>query len=256
MIGLLLQALVVMLTYATLWYGVSLVVKRNDIADVAWGIGYIVLIGWLIWTRPVSPVAWVIYSLVTLWGLRLAIHIGHRIIDKAEDFRYRQWRQEWGASFYWRSYLQVYLLQGFLLVIIAMPVLIAASDPMAELSFWSWLGTGFWIVGFLIQSIADRQLAHFVRHRKSPAEVLDSGLWKYSRHPNYFGEILMWWAIFFIVWPLSSGWIAVTSPLTITFLLVFVSGVPMLEKRYADHPGYQVYKKRTNVLIPWWPANE
>ncbi len=255
MIELIFQSFGIIWIYASLWYVFSLIVHRNDIADVAWGLGYVVLCIWLASTRPLNPVAWLMYLLIAVWGLRLAWHIGHRLIGKREDFRYRQWREEWGVNFYWRSYLQVYLLQGFLLVMIAMPVLVAAKAPVASLGFWSLAGAGLWVVGFLIQLIADRQLAQFVHDRKSPAEVLDTGLWRYSRHPNYFGEILMWWGLFIIVCSLPNGWVAVISPLIITWLLVFVSGIPMLERRYADHPGYQAYCKRTSKLVPWWPSN-
>ncbi|MCB0693349.1 MAG: DUF1295 domain-containing protein [Lewinellaceae bacterium] len=246
----------IILVYATGWYILSLFVRRNDIADIAWGLGYVVLCGWLILTRPVSPVFWLIASLIVIWGVRLAWHIGRRLIGKPEDFRYRKWREEWGSTFYWRSYLQVYLLQGLLLVIIAMPILVAAGHPEARLTGWSWLAAGIWLAGFLIQAIADAQLASFVRHRASREDVLDTGLWRYSRHPNYFGEILMWWAIWAITIPLPGSWLGIVGPVTITWLLVFVSGVPMLEKRYAEHTGYQGYRKRTSMLIPWWPDQD
>ncbi|MEZ5030948.1 MAG: DUF1295 domain-containing protein [Saprospiraceae bacterium] len=192
----------IILVYATGWFILSLFVRRNDIADIAWGLGYVVLCGWLILTRPVSPVFWLIASLIAIWGVRLAWHIGRRLIGKPEDFRYRKWREEWGSTFYWRSYLQVYLLQGLLLVIIAMPILVAAGHPEVRLTGWSWLAAGIWLAGFLTQAIADAQLASFVRHRASREDVLDTGLWRYSRHPNYFGEILMWWAIWAITIPL------------------------------------------------------
>lgn len=253
MIDILSEAIIIILVYATGWYILSLIVRRNDIADVAWGLGYILLCGWLVSTRMVSPVFWLIFALVAIWGVRLAWHIGRRLIGKAEDFRYRQWREEWGRTFYWRSYLQVYLLQGFLLLVIAMPILVAARHPEARLTGWSW-SAAFWLAGFVIQAVADAQLHAFIRGRTSRDEVLDTGLWRYSRHPNYFGEILMWWAIWAITLPLPGSWIGLIGPVTITWLLVFVSGVPMLENRYANHPGYQAYSRRTSMLIPWWPG--
>lgn len=244
----------VILVYATCWYLVSLIARRNDLADVAWGLGYIVLGVWLVSTRTVGPIFWLIFALITIWGVRLAWHIGRRLIGKAEDFRYRQWREEWGRTFYWRSYLQVYLLQGFMLLVIAMPMLVAAQYPQTLLTVWSWLAAAFWVAGFVIQAVADAQLFAFIRDRTSREDVLDTGLWRYSRHPNYFGEILMWWAIWAITLPLPGSWMGLIGPVTITWLLVFVSGVPMLEKRYANHSGYQAYCRRTSVLIPWWPG--
>lgn len=254
MVALLLQCFFLIGIYATLWFLISLIVRRNDIADVAWGLGYIVLIAFFILTGPVSPLAKLVYLVVTFWGLRLAFHIGSRLIGKSEDFRYRQWREEWGSTFYWRSYLQVYLLQGFLLVIIGMPLLVLAHADALAISTITWIGLVCWICGFFIQTVADRQLAHFVRNRQSKNEILDTGLWKYSRHPNYFGEIVMWWSIFVMTIPVPGSWIGAIGPLVITFLLVCVSGVPLLEKRYADHAGYQAYKARTSALIPWWPS--
>ncbi|MBK7342165.1 MAG: DUF1295 domain-containing protein [Saprospiraceae bacterium] len=151
-------------------------------------------------------------------------------------------------------YLQVYLLQGFLLVIIGMPLIVVATSQGDDIHWFSWIGLFSWIAGFLVQTFADRQLARFVKQRKSKDEVLDRGLWRYSRHPNYFGEIVMWWSVFVMTIPVPGSWIGAIGPLVITFLLVYVSGVPLLEKRYADHPGYQAYKARTSALIPWWPS--
>jgi steroid 5-alpha reductase family enzyme len=148
----------------------------------------------------------------------------------------------------------VYLLQGFLLVIIGMPLIVLAHADAVAISTITWIGLVCWICGFLIQTVADRQLAHFVRNRQSKNEILDTGLWKYSRHPNYFGEIVMWWSIFVMTIPVPGSWIGAIGPIVITFLLVYVSGVPLLEKRYADHAGYQAYRKRTSVLVPWWPS--
>ncbi len=255
MVELFIQSLAIIGIYATLWFSLSLYFRRNDIADIAWGGGYLVLILWFLMTRPTSAVAGVIYLLVAFWAIRLAIHIGWRLRGKPEDFRYRQWREEWGPHFYLRSFLQVYILQGLLLVIIAMPLMIAAHAGMMAIGWMTWVGIFGWVAGFLFQAVADRQLTRFVKHRQSKEEVLDTGLWRYSRHPNYFGEIVMWWSIFIMVFPLPGGWIGVVSPLMITWLLVFVSGVPMLEKRYADHPGYQAYRKKTSKLVPWWPTN-
>ncbi len=239
--------------YATFWFLISIRLKRNDVADIAWGLGY-VLLAWLLWaTEKRSSHALLVYLLTTIWGLRLAIHIFLRNRQKKEDFRYKQWREDWGKNVLWRSYLQVYVLQAFFLLIIATPLFVLSQAEEKSWNLLTYLGIGFWLLGFYFQAVGDHQLMQFKKRRKSKEEVLQTGLWKYSRHPNYFGEIVMWWAVFLIVLPLPLGWLAVISPLTITFLLIFVSGIPMLEKKYEGYAEFEAYKKRTSVLIPWWP---
>jgi steroid 5-alpha reductase family enzyme len=248
LVTLLLPAAVILWLYATGWFLVAVILKRNDIADIAWGLGYCLLCVWLFLTQPTGPVNLLLYVLVCLWGLRLSVHIYFRNRGKGEDFRYKQWRTEWGKSFYWRSYLQVYLLQAFLLLIISTPIL-SASMFTASWSLFTGVGLSMWVLGFLFQSIGDFQLTQFIK-TKQPGEIMQWGLWKYSRHPNYFGEILMWWGIYCIVLPLRNSWWTIISPITITLLLVFVSGVPMLEKKYAGNVAYEAYKKRTWSLVP------
>ena len=241
-----LSAAIILGVYASGWFVVGILLKRNDIADIAWGLGYCLLCVWLFLTQPVGPINFLLYAVVCLWGIRLSAHIFFRNRGKAEDFRYRQWRMEWGKTFYWRSYLQVYLLQAFFLLIISTPILWASTFTTT----WSWftgIGLTVWVVGFLFQSIGDFQLSQFCK-TKQPGEIIQHGLWKYSRHPNYFGEIVMWWGIYCVVLP--TGWWTLISPLTITLLLVFVSGVPMLEQKYVGNPEYEAYKKRTWALVP------
>jgi steroid 5-alpha reductase family enzyme len=241
-----LSAAIILWVYATGWFVVGVILKRNDVADIAWGLGFVLLAGWLFSTQPVGLVNIVLYAALCLWGMRLSGHLYLRNRGRAEDFRYGQWRKEWGSTFYWRSYLQVYVLQAFFLLLISTPMLWASVFPAA----WSWfmgVGASVWVVGFLFQSISDYQLKQFCK-TKQPGEIMQQGLWKYSRHPNYFGEIVMWWGIYCMVLP--AGWWTLISPVTITVLLVFVSGVPMLEKKYAGHADYEAYKKRTWALVP------
>jgi steroid 5-alpha reductase family enzyme len=240
----------IILIYASSWYIISLFSRRNDVADIAWGLGYIVLCIYCYLYVSVQPTAVVVYALVTLWGLRLSIYIGLRNGKKTEDFRYKQWREEWGKTFYWRSYLQVYLLQGLFLLIISCPIILAAYSEPSPLHWSAYVAVGFWIIGFYWQSVGDYQMTQFRKNRLDKNEVMNKGLWKYSRHPNYFGEILMWWAVFVIVLPMEYGIYAMLSPLMITWLLVFVSGVPMLERKYKGNPRYDEYKQNTPALIP------
>ena len=244
---------IIIFVYTAIWFAVSVYKKRNDVADIAWGIGYIILCIYLLASYPATPISILLYSLVTTWGLRLSLHIYTRNKNKTEDFRYKAWRDEWGKFFYLRSYLQVFLLQGIFLLIIISPVIHAAVAEKLQWNAFTWIGLYCWIVGFYFQAVADWQLTVFKADKNNKGLIIQTGLWKYSRHPNYFGEVLMWWSIFIITIPLANSLYFIISPLTITLLLVFVSGIPMLEKKYKGNPAFEDYKKRTSVLIPMPP---
>ncbi len=239
--------------YASIWFGISVYKKRNDVADIAWGIGYIIICVFLFICYPSYPVLKLLYVLVTLWGLRLSIHIYLRNKNKAEDFRYKAWREEWGKYFYLRSYLQVFLLQGVFLLVIISPVIHTAVAGFMQWDIFTWIGLCCWLIGFYFQAVADWQLEVFKSNQKNKGLIIQTGLWKYSRHPNYFGEIVMWWSIFIITIPVTNSFYFIISPLTITLLLVFVSGIPMLEKKYKGNAAFEDYKKRTSALIPMPP---
>ena len=250
MISIFLESALILFAYASLWFIVSIWKKRNDLADIAWGLGYVLLSGYQVLTRDIHPVLLVCFILIAIWGIRLSIFIYLRNRNKPEDFRYAQWRKEWGSMFYIRSFLQVYLLQAFFLLIIISPVLFSASFDHSEWSIFTVLGVLIWAIGFYWQSVGDTQLKRFVKNRKSKEDILETGLWRYSRHPNYFGEITMWWGIYLIVFPLPGSLFFIIGPITISLLIRYVSGVPMLEKRYEDNERYQEYKKRVPILFP------
>jgi steroid 5-alpha reductase family enzyme len=257
----LIQAALVVFCHSVFWFIFSLIAKRNDVADIAWGLGFILIVLFLSLVHPTNAHSRAAYTLVIIWGIRLAVHIGRRNSQKKEDFRYAKWRNEWGNTFFWRSFVQVYLLQGFFMFIIASPLyeLAEASyslkqfDSIWEFPFLFWIA--LWLLGFLWQAIADYQLVQF-KKRRQPGEIMTTGLWKFSRHPNYFGEILMWWAIWLMTGFPDFGLWAIISPLTITFLLAKVSGIPMLEAKYKGNPAFEAYKQSTPDLIPWFPKKE
>lgn len=256
MVHTLFQTALLIFGYVTLWFIVSLIKKRNDVADIAWGLGFIVICLGLFATQPLSPISTLVYVLVTLWGLRLAIHIGLRSKGKAEDFRYKKWREEWGKYFLIRSYLQVYILQGFFMLIIALPILIAGIAPPQYMSTFTVIGSVIWSIGFAYEAIGDYQLSVFIKNKQDKNDIMQTGLWRYTRHPNYFGEVLLWWGIFIITLPLQNGFYGIISPLMITFLLLYVSGIPMLEAKYKGNAAFEAYKRRTSAFFPMPPKME
>lgn len=246
--------ILILFGYMTFWFLVSLVKKRNDVADVAWGLGF-VLITWVsFFLADASGIrSMLVGMLVSIWGLRLAWHIHSRNKGKAEDYRYQEWRKAWGKWFYPRSYLQVYLLQGALLFLIASPVLRINEAPGTELGWLDGVGLAVWLVGFYFEAVGDAQLNRFIKNPENKGRLMQGGLWAYTRHPNYFGEVTQWWGIWLLALSVSNGWLSIIGPLTITFLILKVSGIPMLEKKMAQHPDFVEYKRKTSVFIPMIP---
>lgn len=238
--------------YVTLWFVISLFKRRNDVADVAWGLGFVLLAWTSFFLSGGSGIrGLMVCILVSIWGIRLAWHIQARHRGKAEDFRYLAWRREWGRWFYLRSYAQVYLLQGALLFLIALPVLMINKSAGQAFGFLNGIGLCVWLFGFVFESVADAQLARFGGDALNKGEILQSGLWQYTRHPNYFGEVVQWWGIWLMAFGVPGGWVGVIGPLTITILILKVSGVPMLEKKMAGNSKFEEYKRRTNMFFPW-----
>lgn len=240
--------------YMSIWFLLAVALKRNDLADIAWGLGFIFIALISIWYQgDINLMFAVVLVLVAIWGLRLAGHIYLRNRHKKEDFRYLKWRQEWGKWFYIRSYLQVFMLQGAFLLIIALNIIIAATHGRDSLNFINVIGLAVWLVGFIFEAVSDWQLARFIKDPINKDIVMTSGLWRYSRHPNYFGEVAQWWGIWLIVVGANWWWLGIVSPLLITFLILKVSGVPMLEKKYFGRLDFENYKKTTNKFFPWLP---
>lgn len=247
-----LTLILILFVYMSLWFVVSLIKKRNDVADVAWGLGF-VLMTWVSFFISIdSGVRGLLVGLlVSIWGLRLAWHIHARNKGKAEDYRYLAWRKEWGKWFYPRSYLQVYLLQGMFLFLIVIPVLLINKHAGSGLGLLDFIGVAVWLLGFYFEAVGDAQLARFIKDPVNKGKLMQSGLWAYTRHPNYFGEVTQWWGIWLIALSVPNGLFAIIGPLTITLLILKVSGIPMLEKKMAEHPDFADYKKRVSVFIPY-----
>lgn len=248
------QSGIIILVYCSAWFIISLLKKRNDVADIAWGLGYIALCAYYVAQSGTNAREVLLAALVLVWGTRLAWHIYRRNRDKTEDFRYAEWRKQWGKWFYLRSYAQVYILQGFLLLLVIAPITVVASRAgQPALGWLDAVGLLMWLLGFYFEARGDKELKDFLANQANKGKVMDQGLWAYTRHPNYFGEVTMWWGIWVISLAGPGGWYGIVGPLTITSLILFVSGVPMLEKKYAADPAYQAYAKRVSKFVPWWP---
>jgi steroid 5-alpha reductase family enzyme len=244
------------LTLLTLVWVISVRLRDASIADICWGPGF-GLLAWLycLLSPALTPRSWLVAALVTLWGARLALHIGRRNHGKGEDPRYRAMRAVHGPAFWWRSLFTVFWLQGAILWFVAIPLLVAvrAAEPDA-LTAVDALGVVLFAAGFGFEVVGDYQLERFKAEPANRGRVLDRGLWRYTRHPNYFGDAMLWWGLYVIAAGTNDGWLTVLSPALMTFLLIRVSGVALLEEGLrASKPGYNAYIARTPAFFPWFP---
>jgi len=244
----------VLIFMTLIWIG-SLVRKDASIVDSFWGLGFVMLaVIYFALGGGFPPRKLLLTILVAIWGLRLAIHIFARNAGKGEDKRYRAWRVQNPQDFWWISYFRVFLLQGVLMLIISAPLLAAQIGPQPEaLTVLDWAGLALWLVGFSFEAIGDWQLVRFKADPANAGSVLNTGLWAYTRHPNYFGEAVLWWGYFLIAAGAGGYW-SIFSPVLMTFLLVRVSGVALLERTLTkERKGYTEYVARTSAFIPWFP---
>jgi len=254
MIDFILYSVAAVFLYMTIIFFIALIKKDNSIVDIAWGIGFI-LVAFLTFflERGFISRHILITTLIFIWGSRLAVHILIRKKGKGEDFRYAQWRKDWGKWFVFRSFFQIFMLQAVLLLIVAYPIVLINHSTEEGISFLYVIGVIIWIKGFFYEAVGDYQLLKFKGKEENRGKIMTQGIWKYTRHPNYFGETLIWWGIFLISLSAKNGWTAIISPILITFLLLKVSGIPMLEKKYAGNKEFTEYAKKTSAFIPWFP---
>ena len=240
-----------------LWL-LSLRLRNAAIVDIFWGSGF-GLLSWLYFALSAGflPRKLLVATLVTVWGVRLSVHIWRRNHGRAEDFRYRAWRVQWAGNFAWRSLLQVFMLQGALMWLISAPLLLAqtATAP-AALGLLDGLGTLLWLAGFIFEAGGDWQLERFKANPDNAGRIMDSGLWRYTRHPNYFGDALLWWGLYLLAAASPAGIWAIGSPLLMMVLLMRVSGVTLLEKSLGQRPEYREYIARTPAFFPWRPKRQ
>ena len=262
MLSTLLWVTVVVWGLFTATWLVALVRRDASTIDWIWAPGFAV-IAWstdILSTSPAEPmpgVTLVVLFLITAWGIRLGSHLITRNLHHGEDRRYAELRKKGGPGWFLRSYVTVFLLQGALMLVVSVPVIVLIVQAgEGSLSAWPlYLGAGITLAGIVIEGLADHQLKLFRKSWSNAGKVLQTGLWRYSRHPNYFGNALMWWGFWIMSLAVPAGIWTVFSPILMTVLLLRVSGVPMLEAPMVrEKAGYADYVARTSAFIPWFPG--
>ncbi len=256
MITLFSQAALIILALVTLLWIWSVFIKNVSIVDIFWGLGFVVVNAFYAFmSGELNTRKILILTLVSIWGLRLAIYLAFRNIGKGEDFRYQKFRRNYGPKrYWWFSFFQTFLLQGVLIMIVSLPLLgINSSNSTGDLKVLDYIGIVVWLIGFTFEAGGDFQLARFKRHFGNKGKVLNTGFWKYTRHPNYFGDSVVWWAYGIFSIAAGSYWQIVGS-IVMTLLIIKISGVSLLEKTLKDtKPQYRDYIQKTNSFFPWLP---
>jgi len=247
--------LFVMLFLTALWV-VSVLIKNASIVDPFWGTGFIIITVFSLYQmNHFHPRVLLTTGLVSIWGLRLSIYLLLRNTGHGEDPRYQNFRKHFGEKrYWWFSFFQVFLLQGVLMSIVSLPLIgVIATPEQPPLGYFDLLFTLVWLVGFTFETVGDYQLSRFKKNKDNIGKVMDVGLWHYTRHPNYFGNSVIWWSLgFFGI--VFGNFFVVIGPLLMTFLLVKVSGVGLLEKTLKrTKPKYVDYVKNTSAFLPWFP---
>jgi len=254
-IGVLLLTALTLMTFA---FGFSRLVRRTDIIDMMWGTVIVVLAIASLLANPYGVglgmnVQTVATALVSVWGIRLSYHIARRLLRTPEDPRYKQLRKKWRGNDAINTYLRVFVVQAVLAVCVASSVICINMAEDTEISAVAWVGIAIWGIGFLFEAIGDWQLKRFLTNAKTKNALMTRGLWRYTRHPNYFGEATMWWGVGIIALAQPIGWMGLLSPVIITYLLLYVSGVPLAEKRAEKKAGWKAYSRRTSKFVPLLP---
>lgn len=251
--GIFLMLALAMIIYMSLWFAYGfLYLNRIDSVDSAWGLGFIYIATiTLLVQGNYQAVSMLSFALVCIWGLRLFWHITLRNIKKPEDSRYEVFRQKYANKLKTLIFTRIFLFQGLLIILVSFASIAVLTsknfnEPLA------YIGLAVWASGIVLESVADAQLRKFLKQKTGG--IMQSGLWKYSRHPNYFGEITAWSGAAITACAGGSYW-GVIGPVVIAFLIIRISGLPPIEKKYADNADYQAYKKRTSVLLPLPPKH-
>lgn len=244
------------IAFMTVLFVIARLLKRTDIIDAAWGPAFIVaaVASFVIGGQVIGAnIQTLLLVLVSIWGTRLSYTITCRLISHDEDKRYVELRKKWKGNEALNTFVRIFLVQAILATIVSTAVIHANSNDTTSLNVFALIGCVIWIIGFFFEVVGDWQLKTFLANPKNKGKLMIRGLWAYTRHPNYFGEATMWWGIAIIVLGTAYGWVGLITPVIISYLLLFVSGVPMTEKAFEGRPGWESYKKRTSKFLPTLP---
>ena len=249
-------ALAAISVFAIATWVLSVIKRDASIVDSLWSLLFVAAAGaYALAAEPLGLRGQVVLALTIVWGLRLSVYITARNWGEGEDYRYQAIRAKNEPNFTFKSLYIVFGLQGLLAWIISIPLLLAITGGN-DFGIIDFVALALWIVGFVFEAGGDYQLSRFKSEPGNKGKVLDSGLWRYTRHPNYFGDACVWWS--FYLFALSAGgWWTIYAPVLMTLLLLKVSGVAMLEKTIGDRrPAYAEYIRNTNAFIPGLPGRK
>lgn len=232
-------------------------IKNWGVIDIAWGLGFIVTtLTVFLQVDQVSISKLIVFMMTCIWSLRLSIYLFVRNHGKPEDWRYQQFRSEWAPNENVQAYLKVFVFQGLLMFLISLPqMLFIRDEKIINWGLMEVVGLIIWIQGFMFEILADWQLARFKKDATNKGKVMTKGVWSLSRHPNYYGEVTLWWGFYIMLFNYVPWWTAI-GPLLITFFIVNVTGIALLEKRYEGNQEFEKYKGRTSVFFPWFPKKD
>ena len=244
---------VIVLMFAT-WVA-SVLLSDVSIVDLVWGLAFVIVAHTARAVGDPNARVDLLTVLVTVWGLRLSGYLLWRNWGTGEDKRYVAMRKRFGDKFWWFSLIQTFGLQGALVLIVSLPVQLTAAGDDVALGWVAWLGVAVGLVGFTFETVGDAQLARFKAKPENEGQVMDRGLWRYTRHPNYFGDFTVWWGLF-LVSLAAGGWWGIVGPIVMSVFLLRVSGVTMLERTITKRrPGYADYIARTSTFFPMPPKS-
>lgn len=254
--ALFLQAFLIIFVFVTLLWIWSVFIKNVSIIDIFWGFGFVLVNAFYVFNSgELNTRKILLLVLVSIWGLRLAFYLAWRNIGKGEDFRYQEFRKNYGPKrYWWFSFFQTFLLQGILIMIVSLPLLgVQSSMTKGDLTLLDYAGIAVWLIGFAFEAGGDFQLARFKSNTANKGKVLNTGFWKYTRHPNYFGDSAVWWAYAIFSIAAGSYW-QIVGAVIMTLLIIKISGVALLEKTLnTTKPEYEEYVQKTNSFLPWFP---
>ncbi len=251
-----LQASLLILVLVTLLWIWSVIIKNVSIVDIFWGFGFVIFNAFYVFmSDELNTRKLLVLVLVSIWGLRLSLYLAWRNVGHGEDYRYQEFRRNYGTKrYWWFSYFQVFLLQGFLIVVVSLTLFgVNSSTNSGDLNILDYIAIVVWLIGFSFEAGGDYQLARFKANDANKGKVLNLGFWKYTRHPNYFGDSAVWWS--YALFSIAAGnyW-HVIGAIIMTLLIIKVSGVAMLEKTLVNSkPKYRDYIEKTNSFFPWFP---